>query len=100
MYLHEGRLLPGGASVGNFEQWAVSTGLLIWRPFRADLVCYEWEADDWPDHIGFVERVLALRWAGGRFTGWIRTIEGNADDAVRRKWRWVNAPTRFVRIPG
>jgi hypothetical protein len=53
---------PGPASVENWEQWAAKHGYLVKRPLRGDIVCYDWNADNWYDHIGFVERVLALRW--------------------------------------
>jgi hypothetical protein len=46
---------------------------------------YRWDADDWPDHIGAVERVGAIAWRGSYAFGAVRTIEGNVDDAVRRK---------------
>jgi len=95
-----GYQLGGWASVGNFELWAQQHGYLVGRPYRADLVCFEWEADNWPDHVGFLERVLAVRWLGGRFVGWVQYIAGNDGDAVSRRRRWVNARTRFVRVPG
>lgn len=99
--------LGGGASVGFFEAWARSEGhQIVARPFRGDLVCYRFDSDDWPDHIGFVERVLALRWRGRAFAGWIRTIEGNTavgNDAnggrVMRRYRWVRR-CKFVRVAG
>lgn len=91
---------PGRASVERLEQWAAATGELLTgktRPRRGDLILYDWNADDWYDHIGFVERVLAIRWLGNRFIGRVRTIEGNTDDAVRRRWRTC-ANVRFVRL--
>lgn len=93
------------ASVGHFLVWAAKYGYTVKRPFRGDLVCYRFDADDWPDHIGFVERVLALRWRGREFAGWVRTIEGNTafgNDAnggqVQRRWRWLRRCS-FVRVP-
>lgn len=68
---------PRRASVGFLEAWAKGVGALVDRPFSGDLVCYRFDADNWPDHIGFVDRVLAVRWLGGSFVGTIRTIEGN-----------------------
>ena len=91
---------PGRASVERLEQWAAATGELLTgktRPRRGDLILYDWNADDWYDHIGFVERVLAIRWLGGRFVGRVRTIEGNTDDAVRRRWRTCDR-VKFVRL--
>lgn len=97
---------PKRASVGFFENWAKEHGYLVKRPFRGDLVCYRFDSDDWPDHIGFVERVLAVRWLNGKFVGYVRTIEGNTaygNDAnggkVMRRWRWIQR-AKFVRIPG
>jgi hypothetical protein len=77
MFRECGRILGGGASVGRFEQWAHEHGELVKRPFRGDVVCYRFDSDDWPDHVGLVDRVLAVRWLGGRFVGTIRTVEGN-----------------------
>ena len=94
------------ASVGQFLNWAGGVGDIVTRPFRGDLVCYRWDADNWPDHIGFVERVLALRWKGKAFVGWVSVIEGNTSltsndngGKVMRRRRWVNRCS-FVRIPG
>ena len=97
--------LGGGASVGFFEDWAERHGYLVKRPFAGDVVCYRWGADDWPDHTGFVEKVLAVRWRNGQFVGWVRTIEGNTavgNDSnggkVMRRWRWISR-AKFARIP-
>lgn len=68
---------PRRAAVGFFEAWARRIGRIVERPFRGDIVTYRFDSDDWPDHIGFVDRVLAVRWLGGKFVGTIRTIEGN-----------------------
>lgn len=68
---------PRKASVGFLEQWAAQVGAIVKRPLKGDLVTYRFDSDDWPDHVGFVDRVLAVRWFGGRFVGTIRTIEGN-----------------------
>lgn len=100
-------IYPYPASVGFFENWANKNGYLVNRPLRGDLVCYRFDADNWPDHVGIVSRVLAVRWRGGRFVGWVKTVEGNTsygNDAnggrVMYRYRWMNARTRFVRIPG
>jgi hypothetical protein len=45
------------------------------RPFAGDVVCFDWEPNGWRDHIGFVEKVLALPRVG-RPRYWVRTIEG------------------------
>lgn len=101
-----GMQLGGGASVGFFEAWARERGELVERPFRGDVVCYRFDADDWADHVGIVERVLTVSWRGRVFTGVIATIEGNTgigNDAnggkVMRRRRRVNR-CRFVRIEG
>lgn len=106
-YKQAGHPLPfPTASVGYFLDWAREAGDLVIRPFRGDIVCYQFTADDWPDHVGQVERVLAVRWKAGRFVGWVKTIEGNTaygndanGGAVMRRYRWVSRCS-FVRIPG
>lgn len=98
--------LGGGASVGNFQQWATEHGKLVRRPFRGDICCYDWEGDGWPDHVGIVVKVLALRWKAKRFVGWCRVVEGNTavgNDSnggqVMVRTRWIKT-SRFVRVPG
>jgi hypothetical protein len=91
---------PRRASVGFLEAWAREVGSLLapgTRPRRGDWICYRWDSDDWPDHIGVVERNVSLRWRGSYAFGTVRTIEGNVDDAVRRKYRSVRR-ARFIRI--
>ncbi len=109
-FAQAGVTLGGGASVGFFEEWAVQHGeLIVKRPFAGDVVCYRWDSDDWPDHVGLVEKVLALRWHGREFAGLVRTIEGNTSPGIRgsqangggvyRRTRWARN-CRFVRIAG
>ena len=93
-----GKTLGGSASVGNFAQWAQANGMSIVRPRKGDIGCLEWEADDWPDHAVIVEHVLALRWLGGRFVGWLQYVAGNDGNAVSRRRVWVNPRSRFARI--
>lgn len=88
---------PHEASVGFFEAWARSNGYLVTAPLRGDIICYRFDADDWPDHVGIVERVYA---------GSVDAIEGNTavgNDAnggkVMRRGRGLSR-TKFVRIPG
>jgi len=72
--------LPLRASVGYLELWAAGIGKVLKlgvRPRSGDLVVYRFDSDNWPDHIGFVDKVLAVKWTGGRFIGTIRTVEGN-----------------------
>ena len=99
--------LMGPSFVQNWVNWAKQRGYVVRRPFRGDVVCFDWNEDQTRDHIGIVERVLALRWSGGVFVGLVRTIEGNTgagNDSnggqVQRRWRWVNKSTVFIRIPG
>jgi len=110
MFKLAGVQLGGGASVGFFEEWAVQHGeLVVRRPFKGDVVCYRFDSDDWPDHVGLVEKVLALRWKGQAFVGWVSVIEGNTSPGVRgsqangggvyRRRRWIGR-AKFVRIPG
>lgn len=95
---------PNRASVGFFEDWLENQGAIVARPLRGDIVCYNFTSDNWPDHIGIVEKVLAVRWRGKTFVGWIQVIEGNTavgNDAnggkVMRRRRWANR-CRFGRI--
>ena len=96
------------ASVGFKLSWAREKGYVVKRPLRGDLVCYQFDHDTWPDHIGHVERVLSLR-----PLGWflLQTIEGNTSfgsrgsqsngGAVARRRRMVSAKkVHFIRIPG
>lgn len=108
-YKQAGKPLPyPSASVGLFLEWAKKVGDVVPnnRPFRGDLVCYRWGSDNWPDHVGIVERVLAVRWRSRDFVGFVRTIEGNTafgNDAnggqVQRRTRW-HGRCSYVRIPG
>jgi CHAP domain len=85
--------------------WDKAAGENAWRvkrPFKGDCVAFSWSGPnpDPSDHIGIVERVLALPWPRNRGRFWLRTVEGNTGDAVRRRWRWVNpADVAFIRIP-
>ncbi len=107
MYLKAGKTIGGWASVGFFETWAAANGELVDRPFKGDIVCYDWNGDGWPDHVGIVERVLALRWKGRLFVGWIQTVEGNTSsglagsqsngDGVYRRRRWCSH-CKFARV--
>ena len=105
-YKQAGHPLPyPTASVGAFLNWAGGVGDIVRRPFRGDLVCYRFDADNWPDHVGIVERVLAVRWRGREFVGWVRTIEGNTSltsndngGKVMRRTRW-HRRCSYVRVP-
>lgn len=89
---------PNEASVGFFEQWARQNGYLVSKPEPGDIVCYRFDSDSWPDHVGLVEKV--------RPDGSIETIEGNTgigNDAnggiVMRRSRSARN-CKFARIPG
>lgn len=102
-----GRTLGGHGLVQAFEDWAAANGEIVARPYRGDCVCYDWNADGWADHVGIIEHVLALRWRGKVFAGWVQTIEGNTSrgtagsqsdgDGVYRRRRWVGT-CKFVRV--
>jgi len=104
MYKAEGVDLGGGASVGFFQDWARKHGELVTRPLRGDIVCYDWDSNGWPDHVGIVVRVLALRWRGKAFAGYVKTVEGNtsvSNDSnggqVMIRYRWVGT-CKFARV--
>jgi hypothetical protein len=105
MFVEAGGLpvpLQGAASVLSWVNWAERNSYRVYRPFAGDLVAYEWhgETPHPDDHLGLVERVLALPWPRNRGRYWLRTIEGNVDSAVRRKWRWVDPRSvAFIRVP-
>jgi hypothetical protein len=110
--------LGGGASVSALLYWARTAKFVVARPRRGDLACFDFSEGDrygpFGDHIGQVVRVLALRWSGGKFTGWIRTVEGNTSrqndlfgsqsngGGVFIRTRWIRKPVGavFVRVPG
>lgn len=104
-----GRDFPvtGEAAVASWLTWGRRNGHVVTRPFAGDLVCFRFTSADKVDHIGIVEKVLAL----GPVLR-IRTIEGNTGtsgavsdpgtgrDAVHRKVRVVTrGSVEFVRIP-
>lgn len=104
-FLHAGLRLPIAhpAAVGSWVDWARAGRHAVTRPFKYDLVTYSWHgATPHPeDHIGTIEKVLALPWPRNGRRYLIRTIEGNTGDAVRRRWRWVRPDTVvFIRVPG
>lgn len=99
--------IPNRAGVGFVETYAREKGYLVDRPLRGDVFAMRIDADDWPDHMGFVERVLSL----GPL-GWIiRTVEGNTspdeggsqDDGggvYRRIRHFSRGRVKFIRFPG
>lgn len=93
------------ASVGYFEQWAEKAGYLVSRPLKGDIVTFRFDDDNWPDHIGFVVKVLGL---GPILT--LKTVEGNTSsgeagsqddgDGVFVRRRVIRrSKLRFIRIP-
>src|SRR4051812_31270525 len=73
MFLEAGYTLGGGASVGNFEAWARAHHY-VWAsvPKPGDIACYEWEHDNWPDHVGIVHHVAVKH---SRIVHWDGTVE-------------------------
>ena len=88
----------GDPSVGFLKVLAQKHGW--WQPAgpqRGDLVCFEWEEDAWPDHVGIVEHVLDANT--------ISTIEGNSpgpdhtDEVARHPRRLDTTIAGFIRLP-
>jgi hypothetical protein len=88
----------GDPSVGFLKVLAQKHGW--WHsagPQRGDLVCFEWEADSWPDHIGIVEHVLD--------GDTISTIEGNSPgpdhtaEVAQHSRRLDATIAGFIRLP-
>lgn len=84
---------------------AKKNGWLVARPFKGDLVLFDFGSGIPGDHIGFVKKVLAL---GPVFT--LRTVEGNTSsgeagsqadgDGVFERTRVVKkSRVSFVRVP-
>ena len=108
MFKEAGLNLPGGASVANIHAWAKSIGIVVKRPFKADLVLYSWKEPF--QHIGIIVRVLSIKlWKWGGY--YIQTIEGNTSSGnvgsqdngggVFRRRRVVRADQcEFVRVKG
>lgn len=102
--------LGGWGSVQAFTEWVKRTDDLtipVGRPLRGDIVAYDWDGPgNWYDHVGIVEKVLALRWRGKVFAGWVQTVEGNTSvgndsngGMVMRRRRWIKKAT-FARVIG
>ena len=94
--------------------WGRKLGYERARPYAGYVVLFDFDEDGTMDHVGIVEKVIGLRWTAKngtrRFVGLIRAIEANTSsgirgsqadgDGVHRRTRWVNASTRFLRVPG
>jgi len=96
---------PRKASVGFFLDWARKIGMTVTHPRRGDLICYRFDSDNWPDHIGIIVKVRAVRWRKGKFVGYVKTVEGNTsagNDAnggqVQIRNRWLDGRCAFIRI--
>ena len=94
------------ASVGFFENHARLHGWLVTRPLRGDTFAWRLDADSWPDHTGFVEKVLQL---GPVLL--IQTVEGNTSSGTggsqddgggvyRRRRAFRASRVTFTRLPG
>lgn len=107
-YRQCGITLAGYGLVQAFDEWAAKNGKIVTRPFRGDIICYDWNNDHWDDHVGIVDKVLSLSFSGRSFTGFVRTVEGNTavgNDSnggqVMYRYRWCRGfGVRFARIPG
>src|SRR5215212_813891 len=77
---------PGGAGMGyvpTIRSWAKATKRWKATPRAGDLVTF-------PQHVGIVETVYANHT--------LTTIEGNAGNAVRRRWRRWGEAMGYVRV--
>jgi YD repeat-containing protein len=77
---------PGGAGMGYvpyIRAWAKQTRRWTRTPHAGDLVTF-------PQHVGIVENVYANHT--------LTTIEGNAGNAVRRRWRRWSEAMGYVRV--
>lgn len=114
MFADQGVILAGGASVESFEDWGRKHGQLVKFPEPGDVVCYDWNADNWADHVGIVHH-LATR--NGRIVHWDGQVEpthkgdiiaiegntaiGNDSNGGRVMFRARDPKVcRFVRVPG
>jgi hypothetical protein len=98
-YRNAGKPLPRRTpSVGFFLDWARKAGWVVTAPRRGDVVCYQFDADSWPDHVGIVSAVLP--------GGFIRAVEGNTATGNDANGGAVMVRTRrssrcaFVRVLG
>src|SRR5262245_65775467 len=59
--------LGGHGGVERFEVWAKANHWTVTGPAKGDLVCFDWDGAGWADHVGIVEKVLAVRFTRRRF---------------------------------
>jgi hypothetical protein len=90
------------AGVEYLDQWATKLGFYVksGKARRGDIVCYDWDADNWDDHVGIVLRVIKA----GPF-GYIKTVEGNTSAGndsnggqVQIRYRRLTGNVRFIRV--
>jgi PKD repeat protein len=77
---------PGGSGLGYvpyIRSWAKQTKRWTQTPHPGDLITF-------PEHVGLVENVYANHT--------LTTIEGNAGNAVRRRWRRWGEAMGYVRV--
>lgn len=98
-FAQAGVTLGGWAGVENFLRWGQAHGYEVTRPFRGDLVCWDWEGNRWYDHVGIVDRVLSVG-PGQRPPYLLRTIEGNTEPGVVAIRKRIGFTPRFIRVPG
>ena len=61
--------------------WFKRLGLADMKPAKGAIVFFDWDDDNWADHVGVVESVRA--------DGSFYTIEGNTSDSVARRHRFL-----------
>jgi hypothetical protein len=95
---YEGPWPPNKAYVPSWVGWARARKLTVKRPRAGDLVCYDWQHDRIPDHIGIVEKATET---GAKFSA----IEGNTavgNDSnggeVMRRERTRSQVACFIRL--
>lgn len=90
-----GRDLGGGASVGYFFEWAKAKGLVVTRPFKGDVVIYNFDDNDWPDHAGIAYKIISV--PGLRKYGIAKVVEGNTSENSDSNGGQVQLRTRSLR---
>lgn len=88
---------PNKASVGFFEDWGRKNGYLVTDPRPGDVVCYRFDRDNWPDHVGIIDKV---------YPTYLDVIEGNtavgndANGGMVMRRRRNKTRCKFVRVAG
>lgn len=68
--------------------WFKRLGLVDMKPSHGAIVFFDWDNDNWADHVGVVENV----YKDGSFD----TIEGNTSDTVARRRRFLRDVQGFA----